>query len=453
MKHRPVVLMSVLVAVAVLGLVLPRLRSGESAESPVAPTVALQPLASAPSIPREPVLRPMDASLGRRGTLGDALDRLSVPAELRVPLLAAIGARIDARRLSPDTGIRALVDERGAWRVVGVRAEPERFLRIEIPGHSGAPLAWDWIELQTETELRAVTGVVESSVAQSLAHHPHGTFLTLGFADIFQWDVDLLVDPRPGDRVHLVYELRRLGEIPAAAPPLRGRGDRPGEVLDPGRIVAASYAGRVASADAFWIASKGSDGDYYDRGARPLRKTFLKSPLNYRRISSGFSRARKHPVTRKVVPHHGVDYAAAAGTPVVASADGRIVSAGWDGALGQAVRIRHGSEFVTVYGHLRSFARGVRCGVEVRQNQVVGFVGSTGRATGPHLHYTVIRRGAPIDPLRMENPPATALDALRLPALARAVSRFGPLLGVGSADSTVLARRVPARGGAARAGG
>lgn len=399
--------------------------------------------AAVPAVARAPGLTTLDASLGRRGTLGDALDRLSVPADLRAPLLAAIGSRIDARRLSPQTAIRALVDEHGAWRVVGVRAEPERFLRIEVAENDGARLASEWIDLPTETELRAVTGIVESSVAQSLAHHPHGDSLTLGFADIFQWDVDLLVDPRPGDRVHLVYELQRLGQVPDATPPLRGRADRAGDVLGPGRIVAASYTGRVASADAFWIGGgPGADGSYYDRAARPLRKTFLKSPLNYRRISSGFSRARKHPVTRQVVPHHGVDYAAAAGTPVVASADGRVVSAGWDGPLGRALRIRHGSEFVTVYGHLLSFARGVRVGTQVRQNQVIGYVGSTGRATGPHLHYTVIRRGAPIDPLRMENPPATPLDARYRPDLARAISRYARLLGVERTGSTELARRV-----------
>jgi murein DD-endopeptidase MepM/ murein hydrolase activator NlpD len=391
---------------------------------------------SAPA-PRS-ILLPRDARIGRRGTLGAALDRLSVPPDLRAPILRLLEARIDERRLPSDTTIRVLVDERGTWRVVSVRSEPERYLEVDLPDGPGAPPSAEWVAMPMRTELRAVSGVVDSSVAQALAHHPHGMRLTMAFADIFQWDVDLLVDPRPGDRVELVYELRRLGDVPLAAPPIDGSAQATGDVLEPGRILAASYRGARAEADAFWVPRGASLGDYYDRQARPLRKTFLKSPLNYRRISSGFSRARRHPVTRRVVPHHGVDYAAAPGTPVVASADGRVVSAGWDGALGRAVRIRHGSEFVTIYGHLRGFAAGVRAGAQVRQNQVIGYVGSTGRATGPHLHYTVLRRGAAIDPLRMPNPEAPALEATHLPALARSIGRFGPMLGE-SVEPTVLA--------------
>jgi murein DD-endopeptidase MepM/ murein hydrolase activator NlpD len=114
---------------------------------------------------------------------------------------------------------------------------------------------------------------------------------------------------------------------------------------------------------------------------------------------------------------------------VVASADGRVAAAGWDGPLGKAVRIRHGSEYETIYGHLRSFAKGIRRGVQVRQNQVIGYVGATGRATGPHLHYTVRHRGRPIDPLRIENPPVEPLSPSRLPALAAVVERWEPMLG------------------------
>jgi murein DD-endopeptidase MepM/ murein hydrolase activator NlpD len=134
-------------------------------------------------------------------------------------------------------------------------------------------------------------------------------------------------------------------------------------------------------------------------------------------------------VTRKVVPHHGVDFAAAPGTPVVAAADGRVFEAGWQGALGRAIRVRHGSEYVTVYGHLQGFARGIRAGAEVRQNQVIGFVGSTGRATGPHLHYTLLHRETPVDPLRFRNPPVEPLPADLMPSFERARMAWGPMLG------------------------
>ncbi len=129
-----------------------------------------------------------------------------------------------------------------------------------------------------------------------------------------------------------------------------------------------------------------------------------------------------------MVPHHGVDFAAAPGTPITATSDGRVVSVGWDGALGQAVRLRHGSEYVTVYGHMRSFARGIQSGVEVRQGQVIGYVGSTGRATGPHLHYTVLQRGRPINPMTIKNPPVDPLDDRMLPRLAESRRRYSPVL-------------------------
>ena len=143
------------------------------------------------------------------------------------------------------------------------------------------------------------------------------------------------------------------------------------------------------------------------------------------------------------MPHHGVDFAAPSGTPVVASADGRVASAGWDGPLGRAVRIRHGSSYVTVYGHLKSFADGIRGGVEVRQNQVIGYVGSTGRATGPHLHYTLIERGTPVDPMRFDNPPADSLPEALGPNLAAAVRSWSPFLAgsVSGAEAIAAAGR------------
>jgi murein DD-endopeptidase MepM/ murein hydrolase activator NlpD len=398
----------------------------------------------APAPPVDPVLRSETTSLGRGGTMAASLDRLGVPSDLRQPLLETIGEQVDLRRLSPQTGVVARIDESGAWRALAIRAEPERLLQVDIAVDVQEPvLESRWIELPLDIEVRNVSGIVDSSVAQALASEPHGTLVTLAFADVFQWDVDLLVEPRPGDRVRIVYETKSLGRVPESLPSFGSAASRSGEFVEVGRILAASYAGRIASADAFWVEDGEGRGDYYDAEGRPMRKTFLKSPLNYRRISSRFSRARRNPVTRRVVPHHGVDYAAAAGTPVVAASDGRVVSAGWDGALGRAIKIRHGSEYVTVYGHLRAFAGGIRRGVEVRQNQVVGYVGSSGRATGPHLHYSMIHRGRAIDPMKMENPPVEPLDPALLPSLRIAVQRWRPLLDLGPDEGLELARRDP----------
>jgi murein DD-endopeptidase MepM/ murein hydrolase activator NlpD len=248
------------------------------------------------------------------------------------------------------------------------------------------------------------------------------------FADIFQWDVDLFVDPRPGDRVRVVYETRSLAPPADDLPPFGDGGMDEGSYLGIGRVLAASYEGLRASSSAFWVEDDGRGGDYYDAEGAPLRKAFLKSPLNYRRISSGFTNRRRHPITRRVVPHHGVDFVAAAGTPVVAAADGRVISAGWDGALGKAVRLRHGNGYRTIYGHLRAFARGIRRGAPVEQNQVIGYVGATGRATGPHLHYTMLYNRRAINPLTFDNPPVAPLDESYTPVLDRARLTWAPVL-------------------------
>jgi hypothetical protein len=364
------------------------------------------------------------AVLGRGGTLAGALERLGLPPEQRHRAVLAIGRELDLARLPATTGLRAAVAENGRVRSVAIRTEADRFVRwTEAPGEGFVEI----VELPVRTAVRHGGGRVIHSVHQALERLDCASELTLAFADIFQWDIDLLIEPRSGDRVRVVYEVDVVDEVPADLPSFGRAASSPGELLRLGRVLAASYDGLVARSVAYWVdGTKG--GNYYDANGAPLRKTFLKSPLNYRRISSRFSRARRNPVTRKVVPHHGIDFAAAPGTPVVAAAEGRVAAAGWQGALGRTIRIRHGSEYVTVYGHLQGFARGIRAGAEVRQNQVIGYVGSTGRATGPHLHYTLIHRGRPVDPMKFRNPPAQDLPPELTPRLERAKLAWAPLL-------------------------
>jgi hypothetical protein len=383
------------------------------------------PLQPSPASPR--TRRVERTFLGRGGTLSAALDRLAVPPESRQRFLTTAARYVDLRRLKPRSGVAVVRDGAGRVASIGLRDAPGRFLRVRFD--ADGPVSTELITLPERTSIETVSGVVKSSVAQALSEDSNGIQLTAAFADIFQWDVDLLIDPRPGDVVHIVYEVRHLGQLPPDVAHFDGAANASGERLGLGRIVAASYNGKIEHAVAFWVADRDAGGNYYDAGGVPLRKSFLKSPLNYRRISSRFTRARRHPITRRVVPHHGVDFAAAAGTPVVATADGRVSFTGWDGPLGRTVKIRHGSEYVTIYGHLQRIARGIRSGVDVRQNQLIGYVGSTGRATGPHLHYTVVHGRRAINPLTMENPPTEPLDPSLEPWLELAVERWLPRLG------------------------
>lgn len=156
---------------------------------------------------------------------------------------------------------------------------------------------------------------------------------------------------------------------------------------------------------------------YWNEKGESMRKAFLKAPLNFTRISSGFSYHRKHPVTGKVKPHTAVDYAAPTGTPVMSIGDGTVLSAGWAGGGGNTVKVRHNATYTTSYMHLSKYAKGIKAGTHVKQGQVIGYVGATGTATGPHLDFRVYKNGSPINPLTMESPSEDPIRPENLPAL------------------------------------
>ena len=156
---------------------------------------------------------------------------------------------------------------------------------------------------------------------------------------------------------------------------------------------------------------------YWNEKGESMRRAFLKAPLQFSRISSGFSYHRKHPITGKVKPHTAVDYAAPYGTPVMSIGDGTVLSVGWAGGGGNTIKIRHGSAYVTSYMHLSKYARGLKAGQHVHQGQVIGYVGSTGSSTGPHLDFRVYHNGTPVNPLKMESPSEDPIRRENLPAL------------------------------------
>ncbi len=206
--------------------------------------------------------------------------------------------------------------------------------------------------------------------------------ITLKLADIFSSDIDFATDIQEGDSFSLVYEKRSLD----------------GEDAGSGRMLAAKFTNNGNTYTAFRY-----NDNFYNEEGRSMSRQFLKSPLNYSRISSGFTYSRKHPVTKQVKPHRAIDYAARTGTPVIATADGKVVTAGSKGGLGITVELKHGN-YLTQYGHLSKIAKGVKNGIEVSQGDVIGYVGSTGVSTGPHLQYTMYQNGNPINPLTTDFP-------------------------------------------------
>jgi len=206
---------------------------------------------------------------------------------------------------------------------------------------------------------------------------------------VFQWQVDFSRQVRVGDTFRFVFE----------------RSVRPDGSMRSGRLLAAEYENAGTAYHAIWFDPDGDgEGSWFDLEGKSVRRAFLLKPLEFRRISSRFSRGRYHPILQRVRAHNGIDYAADTGTPIMATADGVVIHRGPKGQLGNTVEIRHPNGFVTRYGHMSGFRRGVTVGTRVHQSEVIGYVGMTGLATGPHLHYEMIRSGRRIDPLSVDLP-------------------------------------------------
>ena len=216
--------------------------------------------------------------------------------------------------------------------------------------------------------------------------------LILSLSDIYAWTVDFF-GLQKGDRFRVLYDEKMCD----------------GEVLSVDTVRYAVFTHNGSDLPSVMYDQKDGGNIYWNEKGESMRKAFLKAPLKFSRISSGFSYARRHPVTKKVRPHTGVDYAAPVGTPVMSIGDGVVTSVKHEGAGGKTVRIRHNSVYSTAYLHLSKYGKGIVPGKRVRQGEVIGYVGSTGRSTGPHLDFRVWKNGSPINPLKMDSPPAEPL--------------------------------------------
>lgn len=257
--------------------------------------------------------------------------------------------------------------------------------------------------LEFDCMVRSVQGEVESSLWMCMIALCESPELIMKLTEVFEWEIDFLTEPRKGDTFRLIYEEYR----------------KDGSFIKYGDVLAAEYRLGDQVFQAILYQSPDGRRSYYNPTGKSVRKAFLKSPLNYRRISSRFSYRRFHPIFRRYQPHLGVDYAAPVGTPVVASGDGTVIYAGRKKGFGRIAEIRHPNGFVTSYGHLSRFARGIRRGAKVKQKDLIGYVGSTGASTGPHLDYRVKANGRYVNPLRMVAPPINPVKEQYLPDFRR----------------------------------
>ena len=276
-------------------------------------------------------------------------------------------------------------------------------------------------EKPVTTEQRYADVTINTSLWVDMREAGVSPELIVSLSDIYAWTVDFF-GLQKGDRFRVLYEER----------------------LCDGDVVAVDtvrYAIFTRGSQDFpcVMYNQGDGGNiYWNEKGESMRKAFLKAPLKFSRISSGFSYARKHPVTRKVRPHTGVDYAAPKGTPVMTIGDGTVTSIKYEGAGGKTIRIRHNSVYSTAYLHLSGYAKGLKVGQRVRQGQVIGYVGSTGRSTGPHLDFRVWKNGTPINPLKMQSPPAEPIKPSGKDAFAAAHEKYKAQIDTIQARSVAL---------------
>ena len=347
---------------------------------------------TAPAIVVDAAYADLTTALGRRETLAEVLARGGIRGRDYTAFLAAAKS-LPVRRLRPGLkfDLRRLKTDSIARRVT-VRLSPERRLTlVRREGETG------WVETVETipwviTRLR-VTGAIESSLydaldkamADSFLPAPERRQLAWAIADVYDWEVDFSRDIRPGDRFTVLLERLESSE-----------GERRF-----GRILAARVDVARTPQYAFYFEDPTGDDavtGFYDERGRSLRRAFLRAPLQFRRVSSRFG-ARYHPILHMWRAHEGVDFSAAYGTPVRATADGIVARVGReDGGYGNLIEVRHPNGIRTRYGHLSGFARGLRPGERVAQGETIGYVGSTGLSTGPHLHYEFLVNGRPTNP-------------------------------------------------------
>lgn len=348
--------------------------------------------APAPSVTAETTLR-------RRETLEAALVRTGLERPDASVVIGLLRNAVDMRRLTP--GERLLVTRDAAEAVIGITYWRSPIERYEL---SRAERGWtlEAVRVPVETRIELVSGRLEDSLFASMDRLGEGAALTAAFVSLFEWDFDFAADAIPGDRFRLLVE-KRFGED---------------HFLGYGEILVAQYrpSERAPLTTVSFTDGQGRAA-YYDASGRSVKKMFLRAPLDFTRITSGFSHARLHPILGGVRPHLAIDYGAPTGTPVRAVADGTVVTSGWNGGNGISVTIRHARSYETMYNHLS--ATTVRVGERVRQRAIIGRVGATGLATGPHLDYRVKKNGQFVNPLGERFLPGEPVSARRKGAFDR----------------------------------
>jgi murein DD-endopeptidase MepM/ murein hydrolase activator NlpD len=354
-------------------------------------------------------------------TIDDVLETAGVHGRESAVLANQLGAVFDLRRLRPGNLVRCHYTADGTidsfelkvngWGQIDAVRNGDRF---DVTPHQAE-------QRQIRTTIAAS---IETSLYEALRNSGEGPQLVQQLVDVFQWDVDFFALQR-GDSFSVVVPKRYAGS----------------DLVGYGPILAARFTHEGATFEAYRHEMPDGHAGYYSRTGTPLRKQFLRAPLQFTRITSHFSGSRFHPILHCFRPHHGVDYGAPVGTPVMTTADGVVVEAGRKSGEGNYIRVRHSSRIDTMYLHLSRFAKMIKRGAKVVQGDVIGYVGATGLATGPHLDYRVKQDGEWLDPLKLKSITPDPLRKDQLIAFRQNVTTLLPRLHTPGAETARLDRR------------
>jgi murein DD-endopeptidase MepM/ murein hydrolase activator NlpD len=336
----------------------------------------------------------IEVVVGRNDTLDGIFRRMALDTADLAAIRHLPGIRQSLDFLKPGDEIK-LTHADGEIRELTRKVSETQTLKVV---REDAGFAAKMIDNPVETRIRTAAAAIDSSLFQAAEAADISDIVALKLANVFAWDIDFVLDIREGDRFTVVYEQIY----------------QDGKYLHDGEVLAAEFinGGKTYRALRF-VTDTGSAG-YYTPDGRPMRKAFLRAPVEFTRVSSVFNPHRMHPILNRIRGHMGTDYAAPTGTPVHAAGDGRISFAGQRGGYGNALVLAHSNSVSTLYGHMSRFAKHIRVGTHVQQGDVIGYVGMTGLATGPHLHYEYLVNGVHKNPQTVALPGAEPLHAQTL---------------------------------------
>jgi len=366
-----------------------------------------------------------EESLGKGGMLAGVLARWCLPQTSINQVYAALTKTdFNFRNMRPGDGV---VFEYRGLNLVAVSYRKDMVTSYTVKLDSAGATASKEVK-PVDTARVVVRGVIKGSLWNSMIDLGETPALVVNFAEVLSYEVDFLTEVHEGDTFELLLDKYYVDSA----------------FYKDGRVYAVHYKGQAGNYYGFYYRSPSGHHDFYNEKGQSLRKTVLRSPLTFANVTSRFGR-RFHPISRVYRQHQGVDYGAPTGTPVSAIADGTVTLARWNGGYGNFVQLRHSRGLVSCYGHLSRYGAGVKAGRSVRQGQTVGYVGTTGLSTGPHLHFEVRQGGKPVNPLKVIPPRAEPVakkhmpefNALKASYLADLVRPAGPV--VAAADSAAPA--------------